>query len=301
MGRLKVSVQNTTGWGVDSIFYEAGIRYERLDVGDGRNLSVIAKALSHGITPLVLYNAGSGGGLHGVSPSHAAADVVSMARRLNSLAARYPIMNKLRAIEFGNEVYLDENVATYGRQYAAAHQALAAAGLSSWKLLAVGAAYCAYGAQDWIPQLIAAVGAAAVDGWTVHPYGSMNNDQGGCPPGEGFGWPEVLDYHNTAVKAGSNAPWYITEVGQCIRVGNGCSSPVSRWTQATAMTRYLRDTVSKYPWVVFFNWYTSCDDRSGGWGLLDENSAGVCGATGRSSQRPAFKALARWLALNGEG
>jgi hypothetical protein len=49
------------------------------------------------------------------------------------------------------------------------------------------------------------------------------------------------------------------------------------------------------------NWYASCDDSSGGWGLLAENSAGVCGASGAADQRPAFVALAQWIAANGEG
>ena len=55
------------------------------------------------------------------------------------------------------------------------------------------------------------------------------------------------------------------------------------------------------PWLVFFNWYTSCDDSTGGYGLLAENSAHVCAADGGSDRRPAFEALQRWLTVNGEG
>jgi hypothetical protein len=301
--RLKVSVENTTGWGVDSIFYDAGVRYERLDVGDGSNLSLVAKALSNGMIPLVLYNPGSAS-LRGVSPSRAAADIVSLAQRLTVLAAEYPILTKLNAIEFGNEVYRDESVTEYAAQYDAAHRALAESGLSSWKLLAVATAVCgSMHATDWIPEFIRHLsgGAAEVDGWTVHPYGSMTTDHSpDCSGPHGYGWPDVRDWHQIAVSQGSYAPWYVTEVGQCISAGSACPHVVSPATQAADLTRYLNAAAS-YPWVAFFNWYASCDDSSGGYGLLAENSSGVCGADGAADQRPAFRALASWIAANGEG
>jgi hypothetical protein len=279
-GRLKVSVENTTGWGVDWIFRSAGVRYERLDVGDGGDLHLIAKALRDGMTPLVLYDPDSGGSLHDVSPAQAATQVVSLAQRLSDLAAAYPIMNRLRAIEFGNEVYQDESVATYAAQYDAAHRALAAVGLSSWKLLAVATAVCgAYHDANWIPDFIArmSAGAPEVDGWSVHPYGSMFTDAThDCRGPHGYGWPDVRDWHQIAVTHGSDAPWYITEVGQCISPGTACHV-VSATTQAGDMTRYLDGATSMYPWVVYFNWYTSCDDSSGGYGLLAENSAFAVG------------------------
>jgi hypothetical protein len=296
-------VNNTTGWGVDGIFDSIGVRYERLDVGDGRKLNLVAKALRDGMTPLVLYNPDAGGSLHGVAPAAAASEVVSLAHRLSRLAATYPIMNKLHAIEFGNEVYQDEDVATYAAQYDAAHRALAANGLSSWKLLAVATAVCGvYQVENWIPDFIAGMsaGAAEVDGWTVHPYGSMISDAtADCPGPHGYGWPDVPDWHQIALANGSQAPWYVTEVGQCVSRGSDCQV-VDRPTQAADLTRYLDDAASE-PWVVYFNWYTSCDDSSGGYGLLAENVAGACGATRASDRRPAFAALARWLAANGEG
>lgn len=302
---LKVSVENTTGWGagVDAMFHNAGLRYERIDVGGGGHLTLVAKALGDGMTPLVLYD--PGGSLRGLSPSQAAAQVVSLAQRLTDLAASYPNMNKLRAIEFGNEVYKDERVTEYAAQYDAAHQALAANGLTSWKLLAVATAVCgALHDGSWIPSFIGHLsgGATEVDGWTVHPYGSMNTDASrDCAGPHGYGWPDVRDWHEIAVSHGSYAPWYVTEVGQCISAGSACPHLVTRGTQAADLMRYLNDTASKYPWIVYFNWYTSCDDSSGGYGLLSENRAGVCGANGASDRRPAFDALARWLAANGGG
>jgi hypothetical protein len=301
---LKVSVNNTTGWYVDPIFYSIGVRYERLGVGDGSDLTLVEEALSDGMTPLAVYDPGSGGSLQGVSPAEAAAQVVALAQNFNGLAARYPIMNKLRVIEFGNEVYSDETVAEYAAQYDAAHRALAAQGLSSWGLLAVATAACGYHAEDWIPDFISGMsgGAGEIDGWTVHPYGSISSDASpDCAGPHGFGWPDVRDWHQIAVNDGSNVPWYVTEVGQCISSGTGCPTVVTPQTQAADLTRYLNDTARKYPWVVFFNWYASCDDSSGGYGLLAENSTRACGADGASDRRPAFDALARWLAANGEG
>jgi hypothetical protein len=299
-----VSVENTTGWGVDGIFRGAGVRYERLDVGDGSNLDLVAKALGDGIIPLVLYNPGSSGSLEGVPPAVASAQVASLARRLTALAVRYPSLTKLSAIEFGNEVYINENVNEYAAQYDAAHQALAALGLSSWRLLANATAVCgSYHAEDWIPTFIGHLsgGAGEVDGWTVHPYGSMTTDlTPDCRGPHGFGWPDVRDWHEIAASHGSNAPWYVTEVGQCISVGSACPTVVNPATQAADMNRYL-NAAARYHWLVYFNWYTSCDDGSGGYGLLAENSARVCGADGASDRRPAFNALAQWIAAHGEG
>jgi hypothetical protein len=304
-GHLKVSVNNTTGWGVDAIFHNAGVRYERLDVGDGSDLSLVAEALSDGITPLVLYNPGVGDALHGslegVSPSEAAGQVVSLAQRLNGLAVRHPSLRELSAIEFGNEVYWNETSSQYAGQYDAAHRALAAHGLGSWKLLAVATAVCgSVHAADWIPDFIhdMSTGPGEVDGWTVHPYGPMDTDAtSDCAGPHGFGWPDARDWHQIAVRHGSTAPWYITEVGQCI---SGCPNPVNPAAQAADLTHYLNDA-AKYSWLVFFNWYASCDDSSGGYGLLAENSARVCGANGTADERPAFNALARWIAVNGGG
>jgi len=302
--QLMVSVENTTGWGVDSIFRSAGVRYERLEVGDGSNLALVTKALSDGMTPLVLYDPGPDGSLRGVSPAQAATQIVSLARRLTSLAAVYPSLNKLSAIEFGNEVYIYENAVQYAAQYDAAHRALAANGLSSWKLVANATAVCGnYHAENWIPEFISHMssGPAEVDGWSVHPYGPMNTDlSSDCSGPHGFGWPDVRSWHQIAVNNGSSAPWYVTEVGQCISAGYACPDIVDPATQAADMTRYL-DAASTYPWLVYFNWYTSCDDSSGGYGLLAENSAGVCGQDGPSDRRPAFDALARWIAEHGEG
>ncbi|MGO9891643.1 MAG: hypothetical protein ACLP0L_27605 [Solirubrobacteraceae bacterium] len=302
--QLKVSVENTTGWGVDSIFRNIGVRYERLEVGNGGNLDQVTQALSDGMTPLVLYDPGPHGSLRGVAPARAAAQIVSLAQQLSSLAATYPSLAQLGAIEFGNEAYIYENAARYAAQYDAAHRALAANGLSSWKLLANATAVCGdYHAEDWIPEVVGGMsaGPGEIDGWSVHPYGPMGTDSSSdCSGPHGFGWPDVRNWHQIAVNSGSYAPWYVTEVGQCVSAGSACPNIVDPATQAADMTRYL-DQAATYPWLVFFNWYTSCDDSSGGYGLLTENSAHVCGQDGPSDRRPAFTALARWIAAHGQG
>ena len=327
-GKLKVGVMdignyNYSPFNSAQVFSNAGVAYTREDVGGGANTGTcdstdyVCTALRYQVTPIVLFE--------GYADSNMTSEIVSLAQQLGKLSQTYPIMNKMHVIEFGNEVYAGtsgprEDGSTYGRQYAAAHAALAAAALSSWKLLAIGAAYCSYGAQDWIPQVVAAAGAAGIDGWTVHPYGPMNNDQGSCPPGQGFGWPEVLDYHNTAVKLGSTAPWYVTEVGQCLG-GSGCNTGIPMgsatdmpgsagsapyFTQAADMRRYLTDAggdvrtgaAAKYPWIAALIWYQAYDDGSGWFGLLS-NGSNLSQPV--NYERPAFTVLKQWISANGEG
>jgi hypothetical protein len=263
---------NTTGWGVDSIFTQAGVKWTRLDVGDGSDLTLVQKAISDGITPLVLYNPGPG--LDNVSPATAAAQVKSLAQRLAPMG--------INEIEFGNEVYSDETAQTYAAQYAAAHAAIAGMG---FKLLAVATAIQAGqdgdGNPQWIPNFIAALpgGASEVDAWTIHPYGPMtgyiNNS---------WGWQSVVDWHNIAVAAGSTAPWYITEVGQAI---GGTDNNVTEAQQAADMPIYLNQAES-YPWVAYIDFYTCQDDPTGQFGLLNPSN----------TPRPAFTALQNWITQN---
>jgi hypothetical protein len=270
--KLDVGVMNTTGWGVDSIFTQAGVKWTRLDVGDGSDLTLVQKAISDGITPLVLYNPGPG--LDNVSPATAAAQVKSLAQRLAPMG--------INEIEFGNEVYSDETAQTYAAQYAAAHAAIAGMG---FKLLAVATAIQAGqdgdGNPQWIPNFIAALpgGASEVDAWTIHPYGPMtgyiNNS---------WGWQSVVDWHNIAVAAGSTAPWYITEVGQAI---GGTDNNVTEAQQAADMPIYLNQAES-YPWVAYIDFYTCQDDPTGQFGLLNPNN----------TPRPAFTALQNWITQN---
>jgi hypothetical protein len=311
-----------------SLFAQLGITYTREDVDRGQdtgtcdNLDFVCTSLRYGISPIVLFE--------GWADSNMTAEIVTLAQNLQNLAATYPVMNKMHVIEFGNEVWWGtsgpkEDAATYGRQYNAAHAALAAAGLGSWKLLAVGNGLgtCknSYTSPDWINQVIAAqsAGAAGIDGWTVHPYGSLTSDYGCGSPGQGYGWPEVVDYHNIAVQAGSNAPWYVTEVGQCIG-GSGCNSvpmgtandlPESAgsgpyYTQAADMRQYLTDsggdvrtgTSAKYPWIAALIWYQAYDDSTGWFGLLSNGSN-----LGQpvNYERPALTVMQQWVAANGEG
>jgi hypothetical protein len=333
-GKLKVGVMdlgnyNYAPFSSASLFSHAGITYTREDVDRGQNTGTCASndyvctALRNGIAPMVLFE--------GYADRNMTTEVVSLAQKLQKLAATYPIMNNMHVIEFGNEVWWGtsgpaEDAATYGRQYNAAHQALAQAGLSSWKLLADGDALgkCvnSYTSPNWIDQVIGAQadGAAGVDGWTVHPYGPMTTDHGCGATGQGYGWPEVVNYHNIAVAAGSTAPWYVTEVGQCLG-GPGCNDPVPMgsasdlpeqggsapyFTQAADIRQYLTDaggdvrtgTAAKYPWIAALIFYQAYDDGSGEWGLL---SNGTNFGQPADFERPAFSELTQWVAANGEG
>ncbi len=312
-----------------SLFRSLGVTYTREDVDRGEYTGTctwqdyVCTALQNGITPLVLFE--------GYADSNMTSEIVTLAQNLNKLAAAYPIMNSMHVIEFGNEVYWGtsgpaENATTYGEQYNAAHAALAAAGLGSWKLLAdgdgLGTCVNSYTSPDWIDQVIAVQsdGAAGIDGWTVHPYGPMTTDFGCGEPGQGFGWPTVVDYHNIAVAAGSNAPWYVTEVGQCLG-GAGCNDPVPMgsvtdmpqdagsapyYTQAADIRQYLldaggdvrTDTSALYPWIAAIIFYQAYDDSSGWFGLA---SNGENLSQPVNYERPALTELQQWIAANGEG
>jgi len=335
-GKVKVGVMNIGSYaynGVGPIFAHAGITYTREDVGGGAytgvnigtcnsNGDVVCDALKNGIVPIVLFE--------GYGDSNVTTEIVNLAKRLDSLASTYPIMNKMHVIEFGNEMWQGtsgptESGSTYGAQYDAAHRALAAAGEGSWKLLAAATAICGDhdSSPNWINQVIGAQsgGASEIDGWTVHPYGPMTTDAaGGCSGPYGYGWPDVNDWHTIAANAGSNAPWYVTEVGMCLG-GSGCNDPVpegscsdlpegagsSPWyTQAADMRQYLTDAggdvrtgaKAKYPWIAAIIWYQTYDDSTGWFGVLGN---GVDYGDPTNTQRPAFCELQQWIAANGEG
>jgi hypothetical protein len=291
--KLQVGVNNSSGWGpaLDSQFLNAGIPYERLDIGRG-NLSMVDAAISRGMKVLPNYTSGNTGNLNGMTPAMVSSDISALTPQL--------VSRGITTLEFGNEVYNSISAAQYAALYDAAH--VAAAGRI--KLLA--AATTDYYAQrsgtsgNWFVGMKNALpgGAAEVDGWTIHPYGSMTSL---C--GDGYGWPMMGSIHDESISAGFSAslPWYVTEVGQQI-AGNGleCQAPVSQTVQAADLTQYLNDLKNNYPWVVWIDWYSACDDSSGSFGLVNKNSAGECGVPG-TTIRPSFTAMQNWVAANGEG
>jgi hypothetical protein len=269
----------------------AGIPYERLDIGRG-DLSVVDAAISRGMKPLPIYTSGNMGNLNDVTPSMVASDISALTPEL--------VGRGITTLEFGNEVYNSISASQYAALYHAAH--VAAAGRI--KLLAVATTDYydkrSGGSGNWFTDLKNALpgGAGEVDGWTIHPYGSMTSL---C--GDGYGWPMIAPVHNEAINAGFSAslPWYITEIGQ-MTWGSGleCQAPVSQAEQAADLTQYLNDLKNNYPWVVWIDWYNACDDSSGGFGLVNKNSAGECGVAG-TTVRPAFTAMHNWVTANGQG
>jgi hypothetical protein len=279
--KLVVSVMNTTGWGLDSIFAKAGINATRLDIGEGSGIGLLKTAISHGMHPLPLYAEGNDGNLTDLTPAQCGADIAALIPQLKALG--------ITTLEFGNEPYLSESAVTYGAQYNAAHVAAQGSGV---KLLAADTTDYEEDARGgpggWLSDLINALpgGAGEIDALTLHPYGPMTSVDS-----YGYGWPMVATLHTEAVADGISPtlPWYLTEVGQELS-GSGIAgqAPVSESTQASDLTQYLNDIKTQYPWVVYFNWYSSRDDSTGGFGLLNSDN----------SPRPAFTAMKNWIAAN---
>jgi hypothetical protein len=278
---LRVGVVNTTGWGVDRVFTAIGVHWTRLDVGRGRDLSLLVRALDHGMQPLPLYASGPDGNLTGLTPAQCADDVRSLAPRLRALG--------ITELEFGNEVYQSESATQYAAQYDAAHAVAATYGL---RLLAT-ATTDFYdrkrgGTGNWFRDLAAALpgGPREVDAFTLHPYGPITRT---CY--DGYGWPMTSSLHAESIAAGFSPtlPWYITELGQELSgSGDSCQPPVRPSTQAADLVTYLNDVLNRYPWVTFVAFYAPRDDDSGGFGLLNDDN----------TPRPAFDALKRWLRAN---
>jgi hypothetical protein len=161
---LTVAVMNTTGWGVDSIFANAGITATRLDIGQGTGIGILKTAIADGMHPLPVYTQGSDGNLNGLSPAQCAADIKTIAPQLQALG--------ITTLEFGNESYLTESAATYGAQYNAAHIAAQGSGV---KLLAAATTdnyeHDRGGRGSWFRDLIKALpgGAGEIDALTLHP------------------------------------------------------------------------------------------------------------------------------------
>jgi hypothetical protein len=302
--KLTISVNNTIGWGPSSsepsaTLNKIGVTWTRIDIGMGTNTSLLSTAMSENMHPFPLLTGGTtDGNCNGVSPSTIGSTVTGLISTLE--------MDKITTLEICNESYLSETDASYAAQYNAAHAALAGTGIKALAVATALSTTCGAGdaSPNWIPDVIHDLpgGESEVDGWTIHPYGPMTGSEYCASNPNGYGWEDVPDWHTIAVNAGSHAPWYITEVGQCI--GNlsgqsGCNNPVTESTQATDMTQYLNDTLTKYTWVVFLNWYSSCDDGSGEYGLVNREG-GSPGGTGTcdAGPRPAFTALQNWVTTN---
>jgi hypothetical protein len=111
--------------------------------------------------------------------------------------------------------------------------------------------------------------------------------------GDDGGWPVIARWHDLAVQYGSNAPWYVTEVGQSLDGSDGGEVPaITEQQQAADITRYLNDTLHTYTFIKYLDFYEVVDDGSGQWGLLDQSNNVV------TAERPSFQALASWMSAN---
>jgi len=303
-GKFIVSVNNSIGYGTSSnepvaLFKSTGVTWTRTDYSTG----ALAGAKAAGIHILPIYDHGSDGNCTGTPASTVQTEITAMIPTLKSYG--------ITTLEICNESYLSETAIAYAAQYDAAHKALAGSGIKALAVATGLAASCTGGgttSPNWIPTVIHNLsgGAAEVDGWTIHPYGPLSG-LGSSPcgdpnvPSTNYGWAnDVPNWHDIAVNNGSNAPWYVTEVGQCLGQwytgsGNCINGRTDEAGQAASMTQYLNDIATKYTWIVYFNWYASCDDPSGQWGIIKrENGNGVCDA----GTRTAFTSLQTWMSQN---
>jgi hypothetical protein len=262
-----------------NLFENAGVNSDRIDVGDGSSISLVTSAISKGLKPLVLYNPSSG-----QSPAAYASQVQSLATRIKALG--------LTKIEFVNEPDINHwTPQTYAAAYAAAHSAISGMGMT---LIAytIGDYQRADGtwSQDangggWMRDFVAALpapGASMVDAWSAHLYG---NSVTTVEP-QDSGWAALTDWRSIEESLGSNAPWYITEIGWN-------TTAVSTSTQAANTTTVLNSALAKgYVAGVWF--YTVIDDSTGSYGLF--NLMGGASSATTSDERPAFTSMATWMA-----
>ena len=284
--------------GMTSDFLKAGVTWDRN--GD----PTAARAAGFSMIDVTAQNGGDG------NCAGTVANTVSQARA----DAAVTKANGDNMVELCNETYLSVSAQAYGDYYDAVHKALAGTGIllganAIWPSYC-GSAYTAGGNCDWIAQIIAEVAkdngneplttaAKEIDAWTLHPYGSPVSNYDSY----------ITSAHTDAVNAGSTAPWWITENGECInasssqspRPGASCFvGAVSEATQASDLTEELNDLVEAVPgdagtpynWVTASIWYQASDDSSGDWGMFDETCPGLCNI---SAERPVFTALQTWM------
>lgn len=261
-----------------------GINSDRIELSSS-DTTEVSSALSAGLTKsLVLYNRSQ---LSGVSAATAVADCNSIVTFMQA--------HSLTLLEFGNEVYFTLTPQQYAALYHAVHAALVGKGIT---LICCGAVANNTGSNaspTWINQVIAALpgGAAEVDAWAIHPYGSMTTNVVGS-----YGWANLAQARAIAVAAGSNAPFYVTEVGQSI--GNtpvATSLPVANATiQGQDVAQYFRDALAdgyvRGVWI-----YTCVDDGTGQFGITTLTNTSTS-ASFPSNARPAMTAIQNFIAAN---
>jgi len=284
--------------GMTSSFLNAGVTWDR----NGDPTAARAAGFSMIVTP----NNGSDGNCNGDS----VAAVVSIAMK------EIPLMRTEsdHMMELCNESYWTLSAQQYADDYDAVQKQLAGTGITLGAVAVWPNDWCST-CESWFRDMIAeiaadngheplSIAAREVDAWVIHPYGTpvSKYDQA------------ITSAHAAAVAAGSDAPFWITETGECIQ-GTSSNSPapdddpggktcpldwVSQATQASDLTEELNDLVEPVPgdsgtpynWVTAWIWYQAADDSSGDWGMFDETCSDVCDI---STERPVFTALQRWM------
>lgn len=206
-----------------------------------------------------------------------------------------------------NESYIYMSATQYAALYNAAHQVTSR--YPGEMLLAVGTSdwfeQQRTGCSDscgWFSGLAAALpgGANEVDAVTLHPYPydpapDGSNINAGGDPSDGEWWGMLAPEHAEAQAAGfTNQKWWITEAAVCTSAGSSCDPVNSDAVKGEYLQKMLTDVAQDDPWVAAFFWYSSFDDTTGGWGILNMPS----GSPFQVQERGSFLSLKSWMASN---
>jgi hypothetical protein len=182
----------------------------------------------------------------------------------------------LGCMELGNEVYYHGYTAAgYAAVYKAAREALGGTGVllganawgdyqsspGVWSQVEAGGGWCV----DFCKAL-----GSKPDRWTFHPYGPLSAYGFGNTGTAVKGWGTLPRLHEYNVKAGVDAPFWITEVGVPTWTGSDGAPAVTEADQAVRVTRYITDFAS-WPWAEQLYIYGAIDGPNpggiGGYGL----------------------------------
>jgi hypothetical protein len=306
-----IGLNDYAGWGSGpaTLYYNDGFRWDRIDGCPS------STELNEGINMIAI--------LPLTSSSDGAGDVTSCMDQWNTSTYASRII-----YEFDNEpFYNGVSATTYAQDYQAAYTAKHAANIVQPLLfMTTGDPSGDYGSNTWLDEALDAVPSLQVDGFSVHPYGEVNQNTGTNSNGVGA----VLALRQDAVNKGfANTPWYLTEFGFTLCTPESATSCTTNTTTAggwyvpseceqekqlqltyNALLAYGDGTSGT--WLKGIWWYQTHDDSTGEFGIMDtpggggtpanetDNAGDNLGAGTSSTPRPAYTALKGYLTSNSE-
>lgn len=258
--------------------------HDRIDVGDGSNLTLVDQALTKGIRPVVLYNPGTdqSGGLNNRTPVQVATEVSALAKAMQTRG--------LTELEVGNEPWWNgDTAASYAAKYAAARAACVGTNVRCIAMITgdyspdAGKTWSKDSAKGgWLRDFFNALpSGASIDAISCHPY----------PPGsvvtavnaEDSGWPSVGKWHAIATSLGINVPWYVTEIGLKVSESGGQTQQAAGLSQIVRSLTVADPAIAgtPYTFIRFLTVYTALDEGTQDWGVFNADG----------SPRPALVAI----------